>query len=118
MGKKVFIIYDENKLYRKLYKLNSKNNNNYILNFSNKNTLNKKKLCNYVELNNFYQDLENRDKFLKDLKSEVYKKIKIRLGSNLRYTSINNLIDYEKKVWQKRFLKLFLNSPFFYNDIK
>ena len=52
-------------------------------------------LCDYKN----YISLQN--KFLKKLNNENYRKIKIRLGSNLRQTSTNNLLDFEKKTWLK-----------------
>ena len=52
-------------------------------------------LCDYKN----YISLQ--DKFLKKLNNENYRKIKIRLGSNLRQTSTNNLLDFEKKTWLK-----------------
>ena len=52
-------------------------------------------LCDYKN----YISLQN--KFLKTLNNENYRKIKIRLGSNLRQTSTNNLLNFEKKTWLK-----------------
>lgn len=51
-------------------------------------------LCDYEK----YINLQN--KFLNKLNKEVYDKIKIRFGSNVRSTAKNNnLLEYEKKIW-------------------
>ncbi len=52
-------------------------------------------MCNYEH----YIDCQNI--FLKKLNKKVYSDIKIRLGSNLRHNSANNLLKFERKTWLK-----------------
>ena len=55
----------------------------------------------WIDLCDYKNYISLQDKFLKKLNNENYRKIKIRLGSNLRQTSTNNLLDFEKKTWLK-----------------
>ena len=48
---------------------------------------------------NYQQYIESQNTFLKRLNKKVYSDIKIRLGSNLRHGSTNNLLEFEKKTW-------------------
>lgn len=48
---------------------------------------------------NYGKYLELQDRFLKKLKKNKYDKVIVRLGSNDRFSSTNNLLQYEKKKW-------------------
>ena len=50
-------------------------------------------------LNDYKKYIELQNRFLNNLTEKTYKKIKVRLGSNLRHTSTNNLLKFEKNIW-------------------